>query len=129
MTPQQAAAALLFIGIASLPPSSFASEPSGGHVPEVVSLGEFPASGHSYNVDFGEAKFRLDFISDKGLTYTSLVDPIITETVKIVVTPLRQNLFMVVWTEKAEPGSFTSKTLINVSSTRTSSEKTEPLCA
>lgn len=48
-----------------------------------------------------EAKFRLDFISDKGLTYTSLVDPIITETVKIVVTPLRQNLFMVVWTEKA----------------------------
>lgn len=35
------------------------------------------------------------------MTFTSLVDPTITETVKIAVTQLRSNLFMVAWTEKA----------------------------
>jgi hypothetical protein len=101
MTVLQAAAVVCVLAIACIPPSVCAMEPSGNHSPELVSAGQFPAAGHSYSVDFGRSKFRLDFTSDKEMTFTSLVDPTTTETVKIAVTQLRPNLFMVAWTEKA----------------------------
>ena len=101
MTVLQAAAAVCVFAIAGIPPSVRAMEPSGDHLPELVSAGQFPAAGHPYQVDFGRSKFRLAFTSDKEMTFTSLVDPTITETVKIAVTQLRSSLFMVAWTEKA----------------------------
>ena len=48
MTVLQAAAAVCVLVTACIPPSVRAMEPSGDHLPELVSAGQFPAAGHSY---------------------------------------------------------------------------------
>lgn len=68
----------------------------------LVTKGEFPAAGHSYEVDFGPGmQYILDFKSEKQMTYRSKTDSNVTETVDISVTKLRMNLFLVTWVEKA----------------------------
>ncbi len=71
----------------------------------------FPAVGHKYLVDFRSAtgaRFRvqLDFASETSLTYTGIDAngnpiPDSSETVDITVEPIRDQLFLVTWQEKA----------------------------
>jgi molybdenum cofactor biosynthesis MoaF-like protein len=94
MTACLLAASLFHTSIAS------AQEAVDAHAVDTVAPGEFPAAGHSFDVDFGKQKFRLDFKSETELTFTS-PDGKNTQTVPIVVTKIRPGVFMVFWSRKA----------------------------
>ena len=70
------------------------------HTVDVVAPTDFPPAGHSYAVDFGKQKFRLDFKSSTEMTFTS-PDGKNTQTVEIAVTRLRPDVYMVFWSRKA----------------------------
>ena len=63
----------------------------------------FPGVGHRYNVDFGAFRTQLHFISETQMTYSplgddgSVGDP---NAVTIAITPIRDQLFLVTWTEQ-----------------------------
>ena len=89
------------IGLTTCITTVFAVDAVMSHIPEQVTKAEFTAAGHTYNVNFGDYKFKLDFESAKKMTFTSLIDPKVHETVNIAVTKLRDNLFMVSWQDKS----------------------------
>jgi len=66
---------------------------------DVIAPGEFTPAGRAYDVDFGEQKFRLEFLSDKELRFTS-PDGRNTATVPITVTRIRPNVYMVYWSRR-----------------------------
>ena len=89
-----AAAAALVLGTAA--PWSQAQQPPGNaHAVDLVA----PA-GKAFDVDFGEQKFRLEFISDKELKFIS-PDGKNTATVAIAVTKIRPQVYMVYWSRRA----------------------------
>lgn len=62
----------------------------------------FPGVGHTYLVDFGEWRTRLEFHSETSLTYTGVrADGTLggSETVTIAIDPVRDGLFLVTWQE------------------------------
>jgi hypothetical protein len=61
---------------------------------------EFVAVGKSYNVDFGDQKFRLDFKSAKEMVFTS-PDGKNTANVDITVTPIGNDVYMIYWSRRA----------------------------
>ena len=56
----------------------------------------FTPAGKSYNVDFGDQKFRLDFISAHEMRFTS-PDGKNTATVPITVTSIGNDVYMIYW--------------------------------
>lgn len=60
----------------------------------------FVATGKSYNVDFGDQKFRLDFKSAREMVFTS-PDGKNTATVEITVTPVGNDVYMIYWSRRA----------------------------
>lgn len=69
------------------------------HAVDAVKVGEFPAVGKSYNVDFGVQKFRLDFTSETEMKFTS-PDGNNTQVVPITVTRISPTVFMVYWSRR-----------------------------
>ncbi|POP46752.1 hypothetical protein CHU32_07500 [Superficieibacter electus] len=61
---------------------------------------EFSPTGKSYNVDFGDQKFRLDFTSSREMRFTS-PDGKNTATVPISVTPISNDVYMIYWSRRA----------------------------
>ncbi|ATZ94170.1 MoaF-related domain-containing protein [Dickeya fangzhongdai] len=70
------------------------------HAVAVASDAEFVAVGKSYNVDFGDQKFRLDFTSAKEMVFTS-PDGKNTAKVDITVTPIGHDVYMIYWSRRA----------------------------
>ncbi|WES87815.1 MoaF-related domain-containing protein [Dickeya fangzhongdai] len=70
------------------------------HAVAVASDTEFVAVGKSYNVDFGDQKFRLDFTSAKEMVFTS-PDGKNTAKVDITVTPIGHDVYMIYWSRRA----------------------------
>lgn len=70
------------------------------HEVGAVAPGDFPAVGRSYDVDFGVQKFRLDYLSETQMKFTS-PDGKNVALVPIVVTKVRPGLFMVYWSRRA----------------------------
>jgi hypothetical protein len=64
---------------------------------------EFSAVGKSYNVDFGDQKFRLDFKSAKQMVFTS-PDGKNTASVDITVTSIGNDVYMIYWSRR--PGQY-----------------------
>jgi hypothetical protein len=61
----------------------------------------FPAKGHVYEADFGVYAFQLDVRSDAEMTLTGTkgLSEGTKETVRIIVTPIRDGIFVVRWQE------------------------------
>lgn len=76
-----------------------AAQSPDAHAVDTVRPGEFPAVGKSYDVDFGNQRFRLDFLSETEMRFTS-PDGKNTDTVKITVTRIRPDVFMVYWSRR-----------------------------
>ena len=55
------------IGLTTCITTVFAVDAVMSHIPEQVTKAEFTAAGHTYNVNFGDYKFKLDFESAKKL--------------------------------------------------------------
>ncbi|WP_448623251.1 MoaF-related domain-containing protein [Dickeya fangzhongdai] len=70
------------------------------HAVAVASDTEFVAVGKSYNVDFGDQKFRLDFTSAKEMVFTS-PDGKNTAKVDITVTSIGHDVYMIYWSRRA----------------------------
>jgi hypothetical protein len=70
------------------------------HAVPVASDSEFVATGKSYNVDFGDQKFRLDFKSARQMVFTS-PDGKNTANVDITVTPIGNDVYMIYWSRRA----------------------------
>ena len=63
---------------------------------------DFPGLGKTYLVDFVQWRTRLQFNSENSLTYTGVKhDGSLgaSETVTVVIDPVRDNLFLVTWQE------------------------------
>ncbi|WP_230414017.1 MoaF-related domain-containing protein [Collimonas silvisoli] len=97
---KMAAAALVAASSFSLLPMVHAQVTVDEHAVPTVAVGAFPAVGHSYAVDFGKQKFRLDFKSETEMTFTS-PDGKNTQSVQIVVTQVGPKMFMVYWSRRA----------------------------
>jgi hypothetical protein len=62
----------------------------------------YPAPGHTYNVNFGDTAFRLEFHPDaQTMTFTGLGEALeeTHETIHYTAVPVRPNVFMVYWQE------------------------------
>lgn len=70
------------------------------HKVPLAELSEFSPAGKSYNVDFGDQKFRLDFISPREMKFTS-PDGKNTATVPIEVTAIGNDVYMIYWSRRA----------------------------
>ncbi|EPO9636246.1 hypothetical protein KJY74_25020 [Klebsiella pneumoniae subsp. pneumoniae] len=70
------------------------------HVVPQVNGDEFSPLGKSYNVDFGDQKFRLDFPSVHEMHFTS-PDGKNSATVPITVTPIGNDVYMIYWSRRA----------------------------
>lgn len=88
-----AAATMGFSGI------TLAQETNPHVVPQATDA-EFYPLGKSYNVDFGDQKFRLDFTSAHEMHFTS-PDGKNTATVPITVTPIGNDVYMIYWSRRA----------------------------
>lgn len=93
---------LAALWIAGLPQISLAQSADAHAVP-VATDSEFIAVGKSYNVDFGDQKFRLDFKSAKEMVFTS-PDGKNVATVEITVTPIGNGVYMLYWSRR--PGQY-----------------------
>ena len=65
-------------------------------------LNQFPGVGHRYLVDFVKFRVELKFTSETSMTYYNLNaagEHVGEETVEISITPIRDGLFLVTWTE------------------------------
>lgn len=70
------------------------------HTVPLAKPSEFFPAGKSYNVDFGDQKFRLDFISPREMKFTS-PDGKNTATVPIDVTAIGNDVYMIYWSRRA----------------------------
>jgi hypothetical protein len=61
---------------------------------------EFVGTGKSYDVDFGDQKFRLDFKSAKQMVFNS-PDGKNTASVDITVTKVGDGIYMIYWSRRA----------------------------
>jgi streptogramin lyase len=84
----------------SLEASAQAADP---HAVPVAADSEFVAVGKSYDVDFGDQKFRLDFKSARQMVFTS-PDGKNTATVDITVTSIGNEVYMIYWSRR--PGQY-----------------------
>lgn len=84
------------LGITSQVP---AQEKESHEVPQATN-NEFSPTGKSYDVDFGDQKFRLDFNSSSEMRFTS-PDGKNTATVPITVTPIGNDVYMIYWSRRA----------------------------
>ena len=67
-------------------------------VPSTMRNEAFPGAGHVVRVNFG--KWDLHFASPTQMTYTPAGEPVSEgETVKVTITPIRPEVFMVTWQE------------------------------
>jgi len=89
-------ALMVLAGIGGAASGQTATDP---HAVDTGRPGEFPAVGKSYNVDFGKQKFRLDFLSETEMRFAS-PDGANADTVKIAVTRIRPDVFMVYWSRR-----------------------------
>jgi len=94
--------AALLTAIAAVSSAGGAQIPDPHAVP-VASDAEFIGTGKSYDVDFGDQKFRLNFKSAKLMTFQS-PDGRNTAEVAITVTPIGNGLYMIYWSRK--PGQY-----------------------
>jgi hypothetical protein len=92
-----AAFAILTILVAPQLASAQAADP---HALPLAADTEFIATGKSYNVDFGDQKFRLEFKSAREMLFTS-PDGKNTATVEITVTPVGNDVYMIYWSRRA----------------------------
>ncbi|MER8640192.1 hypothetical protein [Mesorhizobium sp. M1365] len=63
---------------------------------------KFPAVGHRYLVDFKAFRVELVFASETSMTYYNLNakgEHVGQETVTVAIDPVRDDLFLVTWTE------------------------------
>lgn len=60
-----------------------------------------PVIGHSFKADFGDFVFRIDFMSETQLKFTTIKGDSIgyVETVQITRKEIRPNVFLVYWQE------------------------------
>ncbi|GKT16934.1 hypothetical protein AVHY2522_13455 [Acidovorax sp. SUPP2522] len=70
------------------------------HAVKQVADADFVATGKSYNVDFGDQKFRLDFKSAREMVFTS-PDGKNIANVDIQVTALGNDVYMIYWSRRA----------------------------
>lgn len=70
------------------------------HKVEQVSAENFIATGKSYFVDFGDQKFRLDFISPTRMIFTS-PDGKNHADMDITTTKVADGVYMIYWSRKA----------------------------
>jgi hypothetical protein len=70
------------------------------HAVDTVTPSDFVAAGKAYDVDFGTQKFRLEFVSDRELKFTS-PDGKNAASVAITVTKIRPSVYMVYWSRRA----------------------------
>lgn len=63
--------------------------------------GSFPGVGHTYEVDYGDYVFQIEFHSVRSMTFVGMKGDLtgVSETVEISVTPIRPGVFMVAWQE------------------------------
>lgn len=97
MLKKMLSASLLF---ASLATSAGAAQATDPHAVAQATDAQFVAVGKSYNVDFGDQKFRLDFTSAKEMVFTS-PDGKNTAKVEITVTPIGNEVYMIYWSRRA----------------------------
>jgi hypothetical protein len=83
-----------------------------GHTPSALAQGddphavlaakdaEFLPAGKSYNVDFGDQRFRLDFKSAHQMTFTS-PDGKNSANVDITATRIGDGIYMIYWSRRA----------------------------
>lgn len=88
------------LACASLSAYAQAADP---HAVPQASDTEFSAVGKSYNVDFGDQQFRLDFKSARQMVFTS-PDGKNSATVDIDVTPMGNDVYMIYWSRR--PGQY-----------------------
>lgn len=84
----------------SLTNAAFAEQDADIHAVPQATEAQFSPTGKSYNVDFGDQKFRLDFISAHEMRFTS-PDGKNTATVPISVTALGNDVYMIYWSRRA----------------------------
>lgn len=70
------------------------------HIVPQATDAEFSPTGKSYNVDFGDQAFRLDFISAREMRFTS-PDGKNSATVPVTVTPIGNGVYMIYWSRRA----------------------------
>ncbi|UDQ76071.1 hypothetical protein LJQ72_00240 [Pectobacterium brasiliense] len=70
------------------------------HAVPLATASEFIATGKSYNVDFGDQKFRLDFKSPSEMTFTS-PDGKNKADVAITTTKVGDGVYMIYWSRRA----------------------------
>ncbi len=69
---------------------------------DAADSGDFPATGHTYRVDFGGGNaFDIDFASDRHMTFTKLQPPAQgqVETIRFDHRRIREGLYLVRWQE------------------------------
>ncbi|MFJ3056690.1 MoaF-related domain-containing protein [Herbaspirillum sp. NPDC087042] len=88
------------LSLASLTVHAQATDPHA--VPQAADA-EFSPTGKSYNVDFGDQQFRLDFKSARQMVFTS-PDGKNSATVDINVTPIGNDVYMIYWSRR--PGQY-----------------------
>lgn len=88
-------------GFAALLMSTWAAAqvPADPHAVPLAADAEFVATGKSYNVDFGDQQFRLDFKSAREMLFTS-PDGKNSATVAITVTPIGNDVYMIYWSRR-----------------------------
>jgi hypothetical protein len=90
---------LVLTATLGLSTAAFAQSADPHEIP-VAAETEFVAVGKSYNVDFGDQKFRLDFKSAREMVFTS-PDGKNVATVEIIVTPIGNDVYMIYWSRRA----------------------------
>jgi molybdenum cofactor biosynthesis MoaF-like protein len=76
------------------------AEGSDPHTVPVAQDSDFLPTGKSYNVDFGDQKFRLDFKSARQMVFTS-PDGKNTADVEITTTRVGDGIYMIYWSRRA----------------------------
>lgn len=83
-----------------LAPAIASAQDADPHAVAQASDAEFVGTGKSYNVDFGDQKFRLDFKSAKLMVFTS-PDGKNTANVDVTITPIGNEVYMIYWSRRA----------------------------
>lgn len=91
---------ILIAGAAVFSATAWAQTPADPHAVPLATDAQFVATGKSYNVDFGDQQFRLDFKSPTQMVFTS-PDGKNSATVDITVTPVGNDVYMIYWSRRA----------------------------
>lgn len=92
--------AMMVLALSAGMASSAFAESAGEHDVPQATHSQFSPAGKSYNVDFGDQKFRLDFTSAQEMRFTS-PDGKNTAVVPITVTPIGNDVYMIYWSRRA----------------------------